>query len=204
MGGWVRASVERRIFPRLRELYGFRECKSESGGGGGGGDGGDGGGVGGDDDGRRWQLSFRDLFFACYSAAPGGQRELALHRDGSVLSFNILLSHPPPPPAAAGVALVSAAAVAVPPLPPPPPLPLGSGSGCGATAAGLLPPDCGCDCDFEGGGTFFEHLATTVQLGRGDCLAHSGRVRHGGAAVTKGERIVLVGFVDVVEVEAAV
>jgi hypothetical protein len=38
-----------------------------------------------------------------------------------------------------------------------------------------------------------------VQLGRGDCLAHSGRVRHGGAAVTKGERIVLVGFVDVVE-----
>ena len=34
----------------------------------------------------------RDLFFVKYEVANGGQRELALHRDGSRWSFNVLLN----------------------------------------------------------------------------------------------------------------
>lgn len=41
-----------------------------------------------------YDLYFKDLFFVKYAceAQGGGQRELALHRDGSVLSMNVLLS----------------------------------------------------------------------------------------------------------------
>ncbi|KDO17497.1 hypothetical protein SPRG_17038, partial [Saprolegnia parasitica CBS 223.65] len=38
------------------------------------------------------QLSFRDLFYVKYEAAQDAQRDLALHCDGSVLSFNVLLN----------------------------------------------------------------------------------------------------------------
>lgn len=37
-------------------------------------------------------LYFKDLFFVKYEAAPGCQNSLQLHRDGSVISFNILLN----------------------------------------------------------------------------------------------------------------
>ena len=39
------------------------------------------------------QLEFRDLFVVKYSTTLGGQHELGMHMDGSVFSFNILLSH---------------------------------------------------------------------------------------------------------------
>ena len=74
------------------------------------------------------------------------QAELEMHRDGSVVSFNILLNDA---------------------------------------------------SEFEGGGTIFEEEGRTVQIQQGDCLVHAGRLRHGGAAVTRGERYVIVGFVDV-------
>ena len=35
---------------------------------------------------------FRDLFFVKYEAVEGGQRSVGLHRDGSSLSFNVLLN----------------------------------------------------------------------------------------------------------------
>ncbi|RLN49441.1 hypothetical protein BBJ29_000099 [Phytophthora kernoviae] len=38
------------------------------------------------------RLLFRDLFFVKYEAREGERSELALHRDGSVLSFNMLLN----------------------------------------------------------------------------------------------------------------
>lgn len=38
--------------------------------------------------------AFRDLFFVRYDAAPGGQPGLSAHRDGSIMSFNVLLSDP--------------------------------------------------------------------------------------------------------------
>ena len=79
---------------------------------------------------------------------PSSRSSLPLHRDGSVLSFNVLLNK-----------------------------------------AGA----------FAGGGTYFEALDATYRGEQGDAVMHSGRLRHAGALVTRGERFVLVGFVDVVE-----
>jgi len=39
-------------------------------------------------------FAFRDLFFIRYDASPGGQAGLGPHKDGSVMSFNVLLSEP--------------------------------------------------------------------------------------------------------------
>jgi len=53
--------------------------------------------------------------------------------------------------------------------------------------------------DFDGGGTYIEADDHTYLIGQGDCFVHSGKLRHGGQAVTRGERYVLVAFVDVLE-----
>mmetsp|Transcript_4714 Transcript_4714/g.9251 ORF Transcript_4714/g.9251 Transcript_4714/m.9251 type:complete len:457 (-) Transcript_4714:71-1441(-) len=122
-------------------------------------------------------LSFLDLFCASYevketddattSESDEGRNtmdRLAAHRDGSLLSFTVLLS------------------------------PLG---------------------EFEGGGTVFDALGD-VEVDDDDssilqapgiiqppqagyATLHSGKLLHGGHVVTKGQRIVLVGFVDVHE-----
>ena len=62
---WVRESLAQRVLPELAKRHGW------------------GNGTGS-------CLYFRDLFFVQYSA--GGQAGLALHRDGSIISFNILLN----------------------------------------------------------------------------------------------------------------
>jgi hypothetical protein len=49
--------------------------------------------------------------------------------------------------------------------------------------------------DFLGGGTFFEQQNITVCPTRGEAIVHSGDVRHGGKAITSGERYILVGFI---------
>lgn len=51
--------------------------------------------------------------------------------------------------------------------------------------------------EFEGGGTFFEHLQQTISGEQGDAVLHSGQVRHAGAGIQSGQRFLLVGFVDV-------
>jgi hypothetical protein len=62
---WVRRTISERLFPVMLKCYDL----------------------------RHHQLSFRDLFFVYYKAAPGHQSELSIHRDGSLLSFNILLNN---------------------------------------------------------------------------------------------------------------
>mmetsp|Transcript_16324 Transcript_16324/g.31682 ORF Transcript_16324/g.31682 Transcript_16324/m.31682 type:complete len:307 (+) Transcript_16324:189-1109(+) len=92
-------------------------------------------------------LFFKDLFIVSYNAdEPNGQRELAMHHDGSLFSFNVNLS------------------------------PEGA---------------------FEGGGTHFPQLGA-VKINQGDAVVHDGKVLHAGAPVTKGERVILVAFVDTV------
>ena len=90
-------------------------------------------------------LCLRDAFFVRYSALPGEQRSLEMHSDGSIFSFNLLLSDP--------------------------------------------------DGDFEGGGTLFEASGRTVSPPRGAAIGHSGQARHAGVAITRGQRVILVGFV---------
>ena len=50
--------------------------------------------------------------------------------------------------------------------------------------------------DFEGGGTYFED-GLTCKLECGDMLIHSGRIKHTGLPITKGERYLLVGFINI-------
>eukprot|EP00438_Fugacium_kawagutii_P003505 Skav218386 [mRNA] locus=scaffold2066:404308:405384:- [translate_table: standard] len=117
---WVRESLSTRVFSKLASRHGW-SYEGESRG-----------------------LYFRDLFFVKYSV--DGQAGLALHRDGSIVSFNVLLNQ--------------------------------------AT-------------EFEGGGTYVEADDCAYQIDQGDCFVHSGKLRHGGQPVTKGERFILVAFVDV-------
>ena len=49
--------------------------------------------------------------------------------------------------------------------------------------------------DFGGGGTVFEHDGVVARPVLGGAVAHGGQVRHGGVAITWGERLLLVGFV---------
>ena len=134
-------------------------------------------------------MEFLDLFVASYegkgvadddtggdTSSGDGEREtidsLDLHRDGSLLSFTVLLS----------------------------------------------PPD-----DFEAGGTVFDALRDVDPTSADECdgggpgdsvlkpggvirppragygTLHSGKLLHGGEKVTRGQRVVLVGFVDVHE-----
>ncbi|GLD91603.1 hypothetical protein PINS_up000136 [Pythium insidiosum] len=118
---WVRTAIATRLFPQIHQRYKIdREAQ---------------------------RLTFRELFFVKYEAQHGQQAELALHCDGSVLSFNILLNP---------------------------------------------------SKEFQGGGTYFEETDSTVHIEQGDAVVHSGKVRHAGALVTSGRRLILVGFLDIV------
>jgi len=50
--------------------------------------------------------------------------------------------------------------------------------------------------DFEGSGTYFND-GITCYLNQGDLLVHSGKVKHSGLAITKGNRYILVAFVNI-------
>jgi len=88
-------------------------------------------------------INIDDLFLVKYHEKL--QNELELHKDGSVLSFGIVLSN---------------------------------------------------SDDYEGGGTMFED-GMHYSLEQGDMLVHCGRVNHTGMKITKGNRYVLVAFLDV-------
>ncbi|RLN60968.1 hypothetical protein BBJ28_00002672 [Nothophytophthora sp. Chile5] len=65
LDGWVRSSLAARLFPQIAKRYQLP---------------------------KHQRLLFRDLFYVKYEARDGERAELALHRDGSVLSFNVLLN----------------------------------------------------------------------------------------------------------------
>mmetsp|Transcript_28024 Transcript_28024/g.38729 ORF Transcript_28024/g.38729 Transcript_28024/m.38729 type:complete len:110 (-) Transcript_28024:151-480(-) len=92
-------------------------------------------------------LRIRDAFFVKYDV--NGQKGLGFHRDGTLLSCNVLLNKA---------------------------------------------------SEFKGGGTVFQEsdIGRQVVTGkRGDFVAHSGQLLHGGNEVTEGVRYILVVFIDV-------
>eukprot|EP00980_Cylindrotheca_fusiformis_P031101 scaffold25830_cov162-Cylindrotheca_fusiformis.AAC.2 len=52
----------------------------------------------------------------------------------------------------------------------------------------------GCGVDYEGGGTYFECLDSTIHLQRGHALIFPGKLRHCGKKISGGLRFLLVGF----------
>ena len=58
----------------------------------------------------------------------------------------------------------------------------------------LISLSTGCGMDFEGGGTYFECLDSTVHVQRGHALVFPGRLRHCGQRISSGLRFLLVGF----------
>ena len=88
-----------------------------------------------------------DMFVVRYKT--GQQVELGVHRDGSIISFNILLNS---------------------------------------------------SVDFCGGGTKFPGLKNlTIRGSKGAAIIHCGKLKHSGVRITKGERMLLVGFINVVD-----
>ena len=49
--------------------------------------------------------------------------------------------------------------------------------------------------DFEGGGTWFDSLGTSIKIEEGNLVTHASGVLHGGHGITKGKRYIMVGFV---------
>ncbi len=90
-------------------------------------------------------LELREAFFVKYDATQ--QPGLPMHKDGSLFSFNILLSDPL--------------------------------------------------TDFDGGGTMFKNTDWTVRAMQGDAVVHGGDVFHSGCPIARGERYLLVGFIQV-------
>ncbi|KAJ0107009.1 hypothetical protein J7T55_011104 [Diaporthe amygdali] len=53
---------------------------------------------------------------------------------------------------------------------------------------------------FKGGGTFFKGSGKTFRVKQGGLLMHDAGLEHAGAGITKGQMIILVGFVETVDV----
>jgi hypothetical protein len=98
------------------------------------------------------RIIFDDCFVVKYEAGKkGAQDRLMEHRDGSVMTFNILLSNPK---------------------------------------------------NFEGGGTaLYEPYNTDIHLKQGYCLSHYGYLSHAGKLITKGDRYILVCFIQIQDLD---
>ena len=125
-----------------------------------------------EEDGER--LSIRDLFYVRYDAAA--QDRLSAHRDGTLLAFSVLLSEPERDFEGGGTRFSSLG---------------GACEACGGDSAASGGGRAG-SCA-QCGGSGFAPLPQRL----GDLTVHCGKLLHEGAPVTRGERMVLVGFVEV-------
>ena len=116
-------------------------------------------------------LRLQECFGVRYE--PNGQAQLAIHRDGTMFSFNLLLNDADS---------------------------FEEGGTCFNTPTELITwPSVGevMARRGESGGSAdtTATMATLVRGDRGDCLFHCGQLLHGAASVTRGIRFILVGFV---------
>ncbi len=51
--------------------------------------------------------------------------------------------------------------------------------------------------EFEGGGTIYPEFNKTFKPDKGQVFLSSGKLKHGGAVITKGKRYILIGFIDI-------
>lgn len=55
--------------------------------------------------------------------------------------------------------------------------------------------------DFKGGGTYFLSENKTYKPDIGDCLIFSGKNKHSGVEITSGERYILTGFINIINMD---
>lgn len=55
--------------------------------------------------------------------------------------------------------------------------------------------------EFDGGGTYFTHLGRAESTGQGGCVLHDGKLEHAGVPITRGKRMLMVGFVETTDHE---
>ena len=53
--------------------------------------------------------------------------------------------------------------------------------------------------EFEGGGTIYPEFNKTFKPNKGQVFLSSGKLKHGGAEITKGKRYILIGFMDIID-----
>ena len=135
-------------------------------------------------DAARVELRVEDCFFVKYDGAEGRQHGLGAHRDGSLLSFSIAMNAPA---AFNGGGTFFA-----------------HGEQGGRSARAASPASSAsvqvCDserraapCPRELGSGSGETVVRPTSVG--DLIAHCGKLVHGGVALTRGVRYILVGFV---------
>ena len=135
---WVRERVSTTIFPAMSAAFGMAST----------------------------DLRLQECFVVRYE--PTGQSSLSMHRDETLLSFNIALNDG-----------------------------YDGGGTCFAQPAALHVWEGGSKSLINGESTRREEReASVVRSDRGDCLVHCGQLLHGGATVTGGTRMILVGFVS--------
>jgi hypothetical protein len=117
-------------------------------------------------------LEVTDLFFVKYDAAH--QASLGAHRDGSLISFSIAMNAPD---AFVGGVTFFAHSEA----------PAASAAAAATTATGARSQ---ADDDADRAAVVVRPRAV------GDLISHSGKLVHGGVAITAGRRYIVVGFVD--------
>ncbi len=141
-------------------------------------------------------LSVQDLFLVKYDADnPNSQKELMMHTDASMFSFNIALNSPLSLSSAESTSEITPTEVVT-----------SSSEGSEDEFAEaqeqeqkspkLLPLKQISKFTFEGGGTKFricEDQGAFVN-GQGSLMIHPSRIHHEGAHLTKGKRYILVGF----------
>jgi hypothetical protein len=135
------------------------------------------------------ELTVCDLFVVRYTASSGSgkdQSKLPAHRDGNLLSFNILLSNPNTEFKGGGTHFYS----------------LSKTLHTQQFAEHTDPPD---DLDSSNSDKLQQQLkqkehsyGVTVQPQQGEITFHTGKLLHEGNQVTLGTRYIIVGFIDVV------
>ena len=135
------------------------------------------------DDADRVELRVEDCFFVKYDGAEGRQRGLGAHRDGSLLSFSIAMNAPT---AFAGGGTFFAHGER-------------GGQSARAASSASAPAHArdserrAAPCPAALGAGSGETVVRPTAVG--DLIAHCGKLVHGGVALARGVRYILVGFV---------
>ncbi|CAO3636020.1 unnamed protein product [Cunninghamella blakesleeana] len=135
------------------------------------------------------QLGFRDVFLVLYDAdhqGPFAQTGLAPHTDGSLISFNILINSPNDYEGGGTFFYVESSESSLNP----------SSSNNTTTNSNTTTNN----NNTKGNNNMETKKGTLIKPSNtGDCVIHCGKTMHQGVDITKGKRMIIVGFIETFE-----